>query len=280
MKDTILVGIDFSECSRNALDHAVSIAKKSKLKILMAWINKYVNNPINDINLMETGAINFFDDLIQQYSPIVGDENISYVIKQGPVYDSIMELCDEINPLLVVIGAHGTSSIRERWLGSNAYRLSLFLKTPVITIREGIDVNRTMSNILLPIDSTVETRQKLPITATLAKFFGAKIHVVAIMVSQIDEVNARIAGYVKQVSEYLEKEGVKYVVDELKTNDVADDIVEYADKIEANLISIMDEQELSLKNIFAGSYSLQIITKSKCPVLISHSVNIYSSITQ
>lgn len=279
MKDTILVGIDFSECSKNALAHAVSIAEKSDLKILMVWANKFFDNPINNNNLIEVGAVNVFEELLKQYKPILGDK-ISYVIKHGSVYDSMQELCDEINPLLVVIGTHGTSSIRERWLGSNAYRLSLLLKTPVITIRNGIDVNKTMSHILLPIDSTVETRQKLPITAILAKFFGATIHILAVLVSQVDEVNARVASYVKQVSEYLDDEKIAYVIDELKTNNVAEDVIEYAEKINANLISIMDEQELSLKNIFAGSYSLQIVTKSKCPVLISHSVNIYSSITQ
>lgn len=280
MKKTILVGIDFSECSKNALSHAVSIAEKSESKILMVWVNKFTNQPILDKSLIISGARQNFDLLVKQYSEVLGEENISYTIREGGVFDEIKKVCDETDPMLVVIGTHGISGISERWLGSNAYRLSLLLKTPVITIRNGIDINKTLSTILLPIDSTVETRQKLPITATLAKYFDATIYILALYTSDIDVVNARIKNYVKQTAEYLAEYDINYIADELRTKDIADDVVEYANRINANLISIMDEQEISLKNIFAGSNSLQIVTKSQCPVLISHSKNIYSTITQ
>ncbi|MBR4155151.1 MAG: universal stress protein [Bacteroidales bacterium] len=280
MEKTILVGIDFSECSMNALSHAVSIAEKSESKILMVWVNKYKNQPLLDKSLIVSGARQNFDSLIGQYSEVLGKENISYTIREGGVFDEIKKLCDEINPMLVVVGTHGISGISEKWLGSNAYRLSLLLKTPVITIRNGIDVNKTLSTILLPIDSTVETRQKLPITATLAKYFGATIYILAVYTSDIDVVNARINNYVKQTAEYLAEYDINYVTDEIRSNDIADDVIAYANRINANLISIMDEQEISLKNIFAGSNSLQIVTKSLCPVLISHSKNIYSTIMQ
>lgn len=280
MEKTILVGIDFSECSKNALSHAVSIAEKSESKILMVWVNKFVNQPILDKNLIISGATQNFDSLVKQYQEVLGEGNISYTIREGNVFDEMKKLCDEIEPMLVVIGTHGISGISERWIGSNAYRLSLLLKVPVITIRNGIDINKTLSRILLPIDSTVETRQKLPITATIAKYFDATIYILAVYTSDIEVVNARIKGYVKQVAEYLAEYDIKYIADELQTKNAADDVIEYANRINANLISIMDEQEISLKNVFAGSNSLQIVTKSQCPVLISHSRNIYSTITK
>ena len=44
MNNTILVGIDFSECSLNALSHAVSIAEKSNSNVVMVWVNKLAND--------------------------------------------------------------------------------------------------------------------------------------------------------------------------------------------------------------------------------------------
>ena len=41
MNNKIVVGIDFSECSLNALAHAVSLAEKSELEIVMVWVNKF-----------------------------------------------------------------------------------------------------------------------------------------------------------------------------------------------------------------------------------------------
>lgn len=280
MNKRIIVGIDFSECSLNALAHAVNIAEKSDLEIVMIWVNKFseerVLNHSND--LLVSGAKLHFDNLIEKYKPVLGDR-ISYVIREGRVYDSINELCKELNPLLVVIGTHGISGFSEKWLGSNAYRMSLMLDVPVIIIRNNIDVNKSLTDILLPIDSTVETRQKLPLTAKLASYFDATIHVLAVHTSTLDDIIARVKNYVKQVVEYLDDKKIKYECDELYSRNLVEDIIEYANKKDINLLSIMDEQETTFKNVFDGSYTLQLVTKSECPVLISHMKNVFSVIS-
>ena len=277
MNSKIVVGIDFSECSLNALAHAVSLAEKSNLEVVMIWVNKFSEERILSHNneLLVSGADLHFSKLIEKYKPILGDR-ISYVIREGRVYESINEFCQEINPLLVVIGTHGISGLSEKWLGSNAYRMALMLETPVIIIRNGADVNNSLSKILLPIDSTVETRQKLPLTAKLAQYFGATIYVLGVHTSTLDDMVNKVKSYVNQVATYLEEKGVKYEVDEVYSNDLVGDIVDYSEKINANLLSIMDEQEVTLKNVFEGSYTLQLVTRSKCPVLISHMKNMFS----
>ncbi|MDD4087518.1 MAG: universal stress protein, partial [Bacteroidales bacterium] len=49
MNKTLLVGIDFSDCSVNALEHAVSLAEKAEANIKMIWVNK----PDNTRNLID-----------------------------------------------------------------------------------------------------------------------------------------------------------------------------------------------------------------------------------
>ena len=39
MSKKILVGIDFSECSVNALEHAITIAQRASCGITMVWVN-------------------------------------------------------------------------------------------------------------------------------------------------------------------------------------------------------------------------------------------------
>lgn len=280
MNKKIIVGIDFSECSLNALAHAANIAEKSDLEIVMVWVNKFAEEKIlnHDNELIVTGAKQHFVDLVEKYRPVLGDR-ISYVIKEGRVYESINELCEELHPLLVVIGTHGISGFSERWLGSNAYRMSLMLGVPVIIIRNVINVEKGLSKILLPIDSTVETRQKLPLTAKIAEYFGSKIYVLAVHTSTLEDINAKVKSYVNQVAGYLEERNISYEVDSLYSKDLVTDIVDYAEKIDANLLSIMDEQEFTLRNAFDGSYTLQLVTRAKCPVLVSHMKNIFSVIS-
>lgn len=283
MNNTILVGIDFSDCSLNALSHAVSIAEKSNSNVVMVWVNKLANDKdivSKDNDLIVFGAKQRFAELLEKYKPIIGEDKISYVIKEGRVYEAMHVACEELDPMLVVIGTHGMSGFSARWLGSNAYRMSLLIDVPIITIRGGVDINKTITKILLPIDSTTETRQKLPLTALLAKYFNATIYVLGIYTSDVRSVNAKVNSYIKQVVNYLAANEIDYVTDELHTTDVADELILYANKIDANLISIMDEQERSAANFFSGSSTLQLVTKSPYPILISHVKNIYSTISK
>lgn len=283
MNNTILVGIDFSDCSLNALGHAVSIAEKSQSNIVMVWVNKLANDKdivSKDHDLIIYGAKQHFAELIEKYLPILGKEKISYIIKEGRVYDAMQTACEELDPMLVIIGTHGISGFSARWIGSNAYRMTLLLDVPIITIRGGVDINKTISKIIMPIDSTLETRQKLPLTVLLAKYFNATIYVLAVYTSEIKSVKERVNGYVKQVIKYLTINDIDFVIDELHSNDVAKELILYATKNDANLISIMDEQEKSALNFFSGSFSMQLVSKSPYPILISHAKNIYSTIAR
>lgn len=277
MNNKIVVGIDFSKCSLNALAHAVNLAEKSEMEVVMIWVNKFSEESLlnHHKDLLISGANLHLTELVEKYKPVLGDR-ISYVIREGRVYEAINEFCQEIKPLLVVIGTHGISGFSEKWLGSNAYRIALMLETPVIIIGNLIDVNKSLTKILLPIDSSVETRQKLPLTAKLAQCFDATVCVLGVHTSTLDDIINRVKSYVNQVATYLEDKNIKYEVDEIYSRDLVGDIVAYADKAGANLLSIMDEQEDTLKNVFEGSYALQLVTKAKCPVLISHTKSMFS----
>lgn len=283
MNNTILVGIDFSECSINALEHAVSIAQKANCNIVMVWVNKLANDKdllIKDHDLFLYGAKQRFAELLEKYTPVLGEGMISYKIEEGRVHEGMAAACKEFNPFLVVIGTHGVSGFSEKWAGSNAYHMAMTLDTPLITIRGGVNIHKTISKIVLPIDNSLETRQKLPITIMIAKYFGAQVNVLAVYTSEYESVKAKIDSYVKQVTQFLASNDIPFVIDEMHNKSVAEGLIEYAGKIEANLISIMDEQEKTASNFFLGSFTEQLITNSPFPLLISHSKNVYSSIAR
>ncbi len=280
MNNVILVGVDFSDCSLNALSHAVTVAEKSKSDIVMVWVNKLANDKdivSKDKNLIEYGAKQHFNELIDKYSPRLSENSITYQIREGRVYDAMHDVCRELDPFLMFIGTHGISGFSERWIGSNAFRMSLVLDVPTVFIRDGIDSNTTISNIVMPIDSSLETRQKLPLTALIAQYFNARIFILARYTSA--SVKDRVDGYVKQVVKYLTANRINFVVDELHSNDV-EDVIDYAKNVNANLISIMDELETTPGDFFTGSHPQKIVNNSPIPVLMSHVKNVYSTIAR
>jgi nucleotide-binding universal stress UspA family protein len=273
MNKLILSGIDFSDCSINALEHAVSIAAKAQANLTMVWVNRPVSGKeiyqIDQEHIVGE-AIKRFEELVNKYQPLLPDGRINYLIRKGKVYQEIVASADELDAFLIVIGTHGSSGFEEFWLGSNANRIVTASSRPIITIRGGVDISRTISKIVMPIDSTVESRQKVPLTTLLAKYFNAEIHVLAMNTSSFESVREMVKEYTNQVERYLLENEMKFSLIELDVDNITDATIEYAVKIGANLISIMDEQETATANLWLGPYAQQMVNHSPIPVLCVH----------
>ncbi|MEA3479709.1 MAG: universal stress protein [Bacteroidota bacterium] len=270
---TILVGIDFLDSSLNALEHAVSIANMGKTDILMVWVNRPEYN--KEVFLYEPEKLpdvvdKKFQELITKYQPLLENGKISYTIKTGKVYKQIVKEAKAINAEMIVVGTHGSSGFEKFWIGSNANKIVSATDLPVITIRGGIDVLKPLTRILLPIDSTLETRQKVPYASYLAKVHDAEIIVTPLYTTKVETVRDRVSRYTEQVTQYLDDEEVKYRIEELEVDNLTEDTIDFAKKIGANLICIMTEQERSTANLWLGPYAQRFVNHSPIPILSIH----------
>ncbi len=274
MSKNIVVGIDFSDCSMNALEHAVIIARNAHAGITMVWANHldyskeiFSVEPDN----LRSEVQKRFEKLIEKYRPqLANDTDIDFHMEKGKVYKVICNVAKEVNAFLIVIGTHGSSGFEEFWIGSNANRIVSASKLPIITIRTGVDSNKDFKTIVMPLDSTEITRQKLPITALLAKYFDAEIHVLGVYTSHQNDVRLRIKNYVAQAENYLKENEVRYRIVYLDVSNITDEVLDYAKKVNANLISIMTEQETTTANLWLGPYAAQMVNHSPFPVLSVH----------
>jgi len=268
----IVVAIDFSESSINAFLHALSIAQNCKKDITLVWVQKSES----DKDKFETESNHVkeveaqFEELVKKYQPDLPANKINWKIRTGKVYKEIADEAKESNAMMVVTGTHGASVFVEFWIGSNANRIISLSPCPVITIRSGIDIDRPLKRILLPIDSTAETRQKASFTSYLTKQSGAEVVILSVYTTKIKEVRKSVDTYAGQVAMHMEEEGVKYTLDSIEADNLSDSLIKYAKSVDANLIAIMSEQESSAKNIWMGPYTQQIVNRSPIPVLVIH----------
>jgi nucleotide-binding universal stress UspA family protein len=279
----ILVAIDFSDCSINALEHAITIANKAEADIEMMFVIKadstremFTEGP----QTLASMVSDKFNEMVEKYQPVMGKNKLTYLVKEGKIYHEIVVQADQKEVFLVVAGTHGSSGFEEFWIGSNANRIVGALRKPVITIRGGVNVNRNLLKIVLPLDSTPETRQKVPFTAYMAKIFDAEVHILKIHSSKVEAVVRRIDSYADQVVKHLQEEEIKYVVLPLESDNLTDTTIEYALKINANLISIMTEQEITAKNLLLGPYAQQMVNHSPIPVLSIHPKDLLVSLSR
>ena len=269
----ILVAIDFSECSINALEHAITIANKAESGLEMIFVIK----PASSKEMFTEGPQTLssmvkdkFNELVAKYQPLLGKNKMEYIIREGKVYQEIVREADKKDVFLVMAGTHGSSGFEEFWMGSNANRIVSALRKPVITIRGGVNIKRHLEKIVLPLDSTPETRQKVPFTAYIGKIFDAEIHILRVYTSKVTAMIRKVDSYAEQIVKHLEEENVKYVLESVQADNLTDATIEYALKINANLISIMTEQETATKNLVLGPYAQQMVNHSPIPVLSIH----------
>jgi len=279
----ILVAIDFSECSVNALEHAISIANKAESGVEMMFVIKtdtsremFTEGP----QTLSSMVKDKFDEMLEKYQPMMGANKLTYLIREGKVYHEIVNEADKKEIFLVMAGTHGASGFEEFWMGSNANRIVSALRKPVITIRGGVSINRILEKIVLPLDSTPETRQKVPFTAYMAKIFDAEVHILKVYTSQVLAIVRRIDSYADQVVKHLEEENIRYIIESVQSDNLTDSTIEYALKINANLISIMTEQEISAKNLLLGPYAQQMVNHSPIPVLSIHPKDLLVSLSR
>ena len=278
----ILAAIDFSDCSINAFKHALSIAKITKSDVEMIWVGKPAAQKdkfIDDPTDMSKEAKVQLEAMMNKYQPELPETKLTFKIRKGKVYKEIADEAKALKAFLVVCGTHGASGFEKFWAGSNANRIVSSCDCPVITIRAGINIQRPLERIVLPIDSSPETRQKATFTGYLAKTHGAEIHVLKVYTSKGKVLRGDVDFFAGQVSRYLEQEQIPFIVTTVEAENLSDATIAYAEKVDANLIAIMTDQESAASNIWMGPYAQQTVNHSAIPVLSIHSRELMTIMT-
>jgi nucleotide-binding universal stress UspA family protein len=262
-----IVPIDFSDNSLKGLEIALIYARYISSNIQMVYVQKKSSDYSASMAEEHKYATQKFEEIIKEFSPtLINESKLGYIIKQGKIYEEVVNQAHSYNESIIATCTHGASGFEEIFIGSNTFKIIETTKRPVITIRKG-EVPTQINNIVVPITANPESRQKVPYTALLAKFFNAKLHVVTECTGKSEKIKVKLSSYLKQITEYLEDKRVPFVTDELCGDQISDLTVNYASSINAELISITAEKESGL-SLFGGSHAHEVINKANnCLVL-------------
>jgi nucleotide-binding universal stress UspA family protein len=269
----VIVAIDFSNTSLQALEYAILMANKMKSDIHLIWVDKINTQESvypDTSNEHRNEAKKRFDELVASCEKkLARGVSIDYKLKKGKIYREIDNAARALDAELIVTGAHGISGYEEYWIGSNAYKIVTYASSPVITVRHDFPVSKGIERILVPIDGSQETLQKIPFIVKLASLFKSEVHLVITHSSHLRSIQ-RMAEKVAQAAlGYLRKHEIRVVEDTIVSNDLTKAVLNYAANVEADLIAIMTEQETPV-NIMLGPQAQQLINQSPIPVLSVH----------
>jgi len=142
----ILVPIDFSDYSKNALKYAVGFAKHFGSKMYIVYVVEpavypadfslgQVAIPTTDVDMSQR-AENELDRLAKEH---IG-ESVQYekIIKTGKPFVEIIETASEIDADLIIIATHGHTGVEHLLFGSTAEKVVRKAPCPVLTLRDPI----------------------------------------------------------------------------------------------------------------------------------------------
>ncbi len=274
----IIVPVDFSSESLNGLRLGIIMANRFEVALQMVYVQKPSSDSSKDRLADENKAIEQdFQDIVKEFAPNFHDpDKFGYIIKRGKVYLEIVNQAKAFEGSAIVTSTHGASGFEEFFMGSNSFKIVSSSECPVFTVRHGA-VPRDIRVVVLPIDSSLNTRQKVPYTAEIAKAFGAEVHVVGLSSKKATEMESKVAAYVKQTCDYLKDKGVRHTKHRLMGDNYVKSVIEYGQSVKADLISIMTDQSDSLVDFIIGTNAQQMLNRSPIPVLCNSTKDLFIS---
>ena len=275
VKNKIVVPIDFSEQSLIALGQSYNLAKEYDAELLLlhvveegGWTNLVSSKQINEIKKDLQKKLDKLADDTSKKHKIPADT----MIAKGKAYEKIIEVADMVNAIMIIMGCNSRKKLKKFFIGSNALRVVRESNCPVITIK-GKHHNLGCKNIVLPLDLTKETRDKVQKAIEIAKLgtYKATIHAVSVMQSTDEFLVTRLTAQMEQVKNYIRNNDVECTAEIIKKKkedeNLAQCVLSYAKKVEGDLIIIMTQQETNFTRLFIGSTAQEIVNNSEIPVL-------------
>ncbi len=274
----IIVPIDFSETSHNALMHAADHAHIFSNDIMMVHIleESYLANLFGGgasrTELIKTGIELKMAELKTEVLAKYPKLKIDFLIHEGKVYRAIVEISEKMGCDSIIMGTKGAEGI-DQILGSTSSRVMSYANVPVIIVNEFPKKGR-YEKLVLPIDLSKESKQKVTWAIHIAKKYNSEVHIIS-EVEDDEFLHNKIRATIYQVKNILEQNGVKAIIFELDEDrfpgHLGVDSLKYADEISADLILIMTHQEKGFSEFIFGSEAQQIVNRvSRVPVMCIH----------
>ncbi len=269
----IFVPMDFSKASVAAFHYAVYIANRT-------------NSFIDLIHFAQRDELKDKIELASQYKTklrklqsrledLKNKSGAAFRI-QGQVItttESVSKLIEEYGNLhdveLACIGTYGADSKKSQLkLGTHTEKLVKEANFPVLTCRT-VKAPIQFKNLLLPIDLTKYSINKVERIIRFARSFESTIHLVAVseFIEEFISRKADLEKKMEEAAELIRKNGLKCTTEMIRHDMVYNSVLMYAEEVDADLLVVVGHDVNFFTQLIFGSRINKVISHSKIPVL-------------
>lgn len=268
----ILVPIDFSECSKNALKIAISLAKEFDAKIHM--VNAvHVHHPHPDFvggNLIDSIMSDYESQVKESFEeleseiielkevPHEADRFISYLT------DAIYTESERKDIDLIVMGTRSKHDKIEHLIGTRATDIIESSKVPVIVIPENVTTFNPRKIGFASDLSEIKNYERLSLIGRIAGLFGASILVFSV-VEDPEKLSVKDQKMLQEIT--LRFKDHDCSARTVHAGSVSEGIVSFAKAHELDMLAMIPRHRSFFQRLFKGSVTKNIAIDTEIPLL-------------
>ena len=270
---TVLIPFNFDFESRTALNFVLQNASNYRYNVILLHVIERSERLAEVV--VKDEVIQMVENKLLQLIKKANKDNdvpVEVIVKAGKPYREILKVAKEFSASFIIMGTREREekAISKPKLGSVAGKIIRLSPIPVITFREGNLAY--VKNLLLPLDFSRRTQQKVTNAIRLAKAFGATIHIISIVWKKKEKISRRQLNLMDNTIKQIETEGIKTKSEFISTEGGGRkmfliEVIKYANNNDIDLIMIMTQAERPFIKYFISAYAFSIIKKSSIPVL-------------
>ncbi len=255
----ILIPTDFSKVSKNAIQYGLDLYMDTDSEFEITHIYNPSFDPVQP-ELIDSSAPMIevlkenMDSLMKDIENRSGFQIVNS-IELGFTEDTLLEKSSDYD--LVIMGTTGTNSILDKLFGSVSSDVAANAKCPVLLIPPEVKF-KGMENIIFYSDCENNCEKIIDKITAFAQRYGSKLHILTR--ENEDKISDLLDNY----------SNIDTTVTQIKGKSIVDEINEFIDKKNAELLIMSTRKRSFWKKIIHKTKTRAFALNSKIPLLVYH----------
>jgi nucleotide-binding universal stress UspA family protein len=275
----ILVAVDSSESSRNALHQSFKLANEEKCWITVTSVVPPYEGEIELVGVKDIRAAlrKPCEDALAEVETIAKTERmlVKTVCEEGEIHERIVDLADAENCDVIVMGRRGKRRIERSLIGPVTARVIGYTQRDVLVVPSSTVIG--WKKIVLATDGSKYSAFAADRAISFAKSYGGELKIVSVVdvptefyaeaPQAVDDLVKKAKGFVADVKKQADAEGVKTETF-VGESEAFEAITKLAKEQKADMIVIGSHGRTGLRRLLMGSVAEKVIGHAPCPVLV------------
>lgn len=275
----ILFPTDFSDAANAAFTYTLPLARLLGAEIHCLHAYNLANTadwlaPADIISSLQEEEEQRALEQMDAYHEQIKDDakqqvTLKPILRAGFAADVVAQVCQELNPDLVVMGTKGATNPIDRMLGSITSQVINDINCPILAIPETATYS-PVRRIAYATDFSEKNRASLSVLGELAKAMQASVIAVTV-IGEADEM-PDMGGQRSLENSYRQDSGIDdLMLRFVRASDVSEALASFMEQEGADLLAASTHHRGFLKSLFHRSITRRLALYARKPLLVFHS---------